>query len=491
MLKKILAHRWLAPLFWITIALLVKGAFFGWYLTQTYYHDVPGFLGQSNGDMTTYVTPVEHLLITGSFDTGERMPGYPLLYYVLRKLMNQADACNALIFIQLIVSAISVYILGLCAQRLFKNERAFYWAYFIYLFSTFASIFDAYFLTESLSASASIFFIHAWLRSEDKRRWAWLGLVVSGGWLTWSIFLKPAHAPLLAILPAIWGLQWLKGQLKFGQVVRYSTLFLLPFFVADGVWTLRNYRHYHEFIPLLKNPWYAESVWPTNYFDMMAFYQTYGEDYSFWFPNTGVRWMLGWKNDAFMPPLRWYVKEDLGPPPEYVYTSKFNRDSITHLRNLYYETANNPNLDSTRRKAYHAEIHEKLAIYTKSVQEEKPFVYYVRALSRYTFTFFNGTWGYNFLDDIVPAQWPRWLLRAYHYVFILLPGVVGLALLLIRGLRKEPRLLAAPMAIVICTLVYVVMLRHPETRYLVPFYPFLVLSAVCTFLSLPMLKFVR
>jgi hypothetical protein len=32
-------------------------------------------------------------------------------------------------------------------------------------------------------------------------------------------------------------------------------------------------------------------------------------------------------------------------------------------------------------------------------------------------------------------------------------------------------------------LVYVVVLRHPETRYLAPFYPFLVLSAVITFLS--------
>jgi hypothetical protein len=489
MLKKTLAHPWLGPVFWILLALLVKGAFFGWYLTQTYNHELPGFWGQSNGDMMTYIVPTEQMLANGDFATDDRMPGYPAVYYILRRLMGQAQTCNTIILLQLLLSAVSIYGLGLCAQRLFRSERAFYWAYFIYLASTFASVFDAYFLTESFAASASIFFLYAWLRFEDNRRW-WIALLISGGWLAWSVLLKPAHLPLLAIPPAVWGLQWLKKQLRFGQVVRYSLIFLLPFIVADSVWIARNYHRYHEVIPLLKSPWYAAGFWPTNYFEMMAFYQTYGEDFSFWFPNTGIRWMLGWRENQFIPPLRWYVDEHLGPPPDYVYTSRFNVDSITHLRDLYYETANNHSLDSTRKAAYYAEFRHKLTEYTKSIRDEKPFVYYVRALSRYTFAFFNGTWGYSFLDDIVPAQWPRWLLRVYHYLFVLLPGLFGLVLLSVRGLRKDTRLLVIPIPILICTAIYVVVLRHPETRYLVPFYPFLILGAVYTFLNVRRRNFV-
>ncbi len=482
MLKKKPAHPLLASFSWIVLALVVKGAFFGWYLTQTYNHDVPGFLGQSNGDMLTYIMPTEQMLVNGNFATDDRMPGYPAVYYLLRRLMNQSQACNAVILIQLLLSAVSVYVLGLCAQRLFGLDRAFYWAYFVYLFSTFVSVFDAYFLTESFAASTSIFFLYAWLQFEDNRRW-WLTLLISGAWLTWSVFLKPAHLPLMAVLPMIWSIQWLKKRLRLAQVIRYSLLFLLPFILVDGLWMSRNYRRYHEVIPLLKSPWYAATFWPTNYFDMVAFCQTYGEDFSYWFPNTGIRWMMGWRNNGFLPPTRWYVAEHLGPPPDYVYTTRFNVDSLTHLRDLYYETANNPALDSSRRAAYHAEIHQKLGQYTQSVRDEKPFVYYVRALTRYTFTFFTGTWGYSFLDDIVPAQWPRWYLRAYHYLLVLIPGLIGLVLLSVRGLRNDARLLVIPVPLLICTIIYVVVLRHPETRYLAPFYPFLTLSAVFTFLS--------
>ncbi len=146
----------------------MKGLFFGWFLTRTYNHDIPGFWGQSNGDMMTYIQPVESLLAHQGFQTDVRMPAYPGIYLFFRLFTSQAVACNLVILLQVVVSALSVYVLGLCAVYLFKTDRAFYWAYFIYLFSTFVSVFDGYFLTESLAASASIFFLYCWLRFEAK-----------------------------------------------------------------------------------------------------------------------------------------------------------------------------------------------------------------------------------------------------------------------------------------------------------------------------------
>lgn len=288
---------------------------------------------------------------------------------------------------------------------------------------------------------------------------------------------------MLAIPVAIWALRWLKKQLEFRKLVRYSFLFLLPFILADGAWMARNYRSYREVIPLLKSPWYPESFWPANYFDLMAFCQTYGEDFSYWFPNAGIRWFQGWSNNNFLSPVRWYVKEDLGPPPNYVYTAEVNLDSVTSVRNLCYRLGNGPVLDSIQRSAISAQIKEKLNRYTRSVREDNPLVYYVWAPVRYSLTFLHGTWGYNFLDDIVRTSWPRLLLRVYHYVFVLIPGLIGLLIFTRRGLRQDDRFLFIPMAIAYCLIVYAVVLRHPETRYLVPFYPFLVVSAVGTFLS--------
>ena len=474
------ASSWLH---WTSIALVVKGLFLGWFLTQTYNHDIDGFWGQSNGDMMTYIQPVESLLAHHGFQTDVRMPAYPGLYLLFRLFVNPAAACNLIILLQVAVSAVSVYVLGLCAVRLFQAERAFYWAYFIYLFSTFVSVFDGYFLTESLAASASIFFLYTWLRFDENPA-RWLPLLASGAWMTWSIFLKPAHLPLLAIPVAIWALRWLRGRLEFKKLVRYSLLFLLPFLLVDGAWMVRNYRSYRQVIPLLKSPWYPESFWPANYFDLMAFCQTYGEDFSYWFPNAGIRWFMGWRNNSFLSPVRWYVKEDLGPPPGYVYTDKFNLDSVTSVRNLCYRLGNGPVLDSTQRSVISAQIKEKLNRYTRSVREDNPLVYYVWAPVRYTLTFLHGTWGYTFLDDIVQASWPRFLLRLYHYIFVLIPGLIGLVLLIRRGWRRDDRLLLIPMAFAYCVVVYAIVLRHPETRYLAPFYPFLVVSAVATFLSI-------
>lgn len=217
---------------------------------------------------------------------------------------------------------------------------------------------------------------------------------------------------------------------------------------------------------------------------MLAFCQTYGEDFGYWFPDTDMRWMLGWGNDKFLPPLRWYENENLGPPPDYVYTTRFNRDSMVQVRNLYYEIDNKPGVTKVRKREIEAKVKARLARYTRSVREDNPWVYYVWSPVRYAFTFLNGTWGYNFLDDVLPARWPRLLLRLYHYALVLIPGLIGLVLLARRGWLRDDRLLFIPLAFMYCLIVYAVVLRHAETRYLAPFYPFLVLSGVSTFLSI-------
>ena len=473
---------------WIALALLVKGAFFGWFLTQSYLHDLPGFWGQSNGDMLTYIQPVESLLNHRGFKTDDRMPGYPAVYLALRFALNPAMAANATILLQLLLSAISVYGLGLCARMLFGTDQAFYGAYFVYLFSTFVSVFDAYFLTESFAASASIFFLYCFLKAEERPntsgtvRWVWV--FVAGVWLGWSVFLKPAHLPLLGIPVVIWALRWLRGRLPFGKLARYSIAFLLPFLLADSAWMVRNYREYKQVIPLLKSPWYDAGFWPTNYFDMMPFFQSYGEDFSYWFPNTGIRWFMGWRDNSFLAPIRWYETEQLSAPPDYVYTSTFTRDSIIQTRALYYELGNDHSLDSVQYHAIEAEVGARLRRYTQSIRQEHPLVYYVWTPLRYTANFINGTWGYHFLDDMVVAQWPRYLLRLYHWLLVMGPGLIGFVLMLVKGWKHDDRLLVMPLAIGYCVLVYVVILRHPETRYLAPFYPFLILCAVGAWFSI-------
>lgn len=449
---------------WFLIALLVKGLFFIFMLKTRYFYEIEGFWGASNGDLFSYLNPIEDLLAHRGYTSDDRLPGYGAVYLALRFVFSKAIACNALIVAQLLLASLSVCFLAQMARRWFKSDWAFYATFYSYLFSSLASVFDHYILTESFSASSFIFWLYfcTLFEQTQKKRY----LLIGGAFLTWLVFLKPAHGLMLSFLPLIWAVQFLQKKLKFRQLVQYSLFLLLPFTVVESAWIVRNYRHYHQFVPLAKVMLYPASFWPTNYFPIRNFMQAWGGDVCFWFANSDIRWMMGFGNDVFLPPVRWYKAEKLQVPPASVYTSQFNADSLLWIRNsmlsALYDT-----LTPAQKAPKEQLIQHKLETYTASIRTERPFVYYLKAPFTSAYNFLTGKFGYQFLDDVIQQKWPRFGLKLYHVLLLILGGI-GLFMLLFADLRHPTTRSLVWLSAIYPIILFNFVLRHGETRYLVP-----------------------
>jgi len=456
---------------WFLIAFVVKGSFFAIMLKMGFSEDIEGFWGATNGDWFSYVKPVENVLAGGAYNIDNRIPGYGACYFVLRLLFSKAIACNVLIFIQLLVATVSVTCLAKTARIWFKSDVAYYVTFYSYLFSSLTNVFDHYLLTESFAASSVIFWTYFLTKFEQTSHKRYL--IVSGAFMTFLIFLKPVHAPMLGLAPLIWGIYFLKKRLNFKQLYQYSLLFLLPFMAIDGAWIARNYHYYNgAFVPIMKQVWYVDG-WPPNYFEMRDFTAAWGGDINFGLPKSDSRWIMGFENDQFLH--HWFVKEQMQPVPMYSYTSLFNGDSLLWIRQETQRTLYDA-MSSVERIRRQEIVKQKLITYTASIRAEKPFLYYFRAPLRITYRFLIGVSGSHFLEDVVESYWPRRLLFMYH-LLLLTFGSIGLVVLLFSEARHFGLPSLAWLSVAYTIVILCVVLRHAETRYLMPIWCFWPLGA--------------
>ena len=138
--------------FWLLLALSVKFLFFFYTLYEI--RNLPlhykGSFSLDESDTASYLEPIENLLKYGNYFNDFRMPGYGWLYYILRFVFDERLALDALLITQVILSALSVYVLARIAYLVFKRKSFFYITFGLYLVSTFVSIYDIKLLTESL-----------------------------------------------------------------------------------------------------------------------------------------------------------------------------------------------------------------------------------------------------------------------------------------------------------------------------------------------------
>lgn len=242
--------------FWISTAILIKSVLLSFFIWQSHRltpESVKHGIVIMQNDYYMFLHPVDTYLKTGVFTLdgiktfAGRMPGYSAPYFLLRCIFSQPTALLLLILIQVLLDALSVYLLAKLALLLLKQARYFYIAFFIAAISTYTSIFDVFTLAESFAVSAAVFFLYYLyiaIEKENRIQLAWAGF-----FLTWLIFLRPFLGLLIVVVPLvifirIWKLESLK------MAVIKGAIFVLPFCIAESIWIIRNYTMLHKFIPL-------------------------------------------------------------------------------------------------------------------------------------------------------------------------------------------------------------------------------------------------
>ncbi len=172
-----------------------------------------------------------------------RSPGYAFILTPLLKFCWYSNALKYTVFLQVILYGIAIYLLCLISYKLFKNKKIFYITFLLLSISLGSSFWNVYIYTESFAFSFLIFSIFCLLIGFDSNKLVWY--FFSGFFLSESIFLRPFLAPLLIIHLVL--IIWKNG---FKKSFLSMLLYLMPFIIIDGFWTIRNFSKTNEFIPL-------------------------------------------------------------------------------------------------------------------------------------------------------------------------------------------------------------------------------------------------
>jgi len=473
--------------------IIIKVSTFIWFLSQGGLNVISGVWGSYQTEvLIEYFQPMESFISTGIYDPDLRMPGYGIVYLLPRLLTNQMNACNILLIIQLVISIISVYLLAEIAFRIFKSKIAFILTALVYALNFCVSDYDTILSADSLAASFSIisfyFFIVYWERRKKK------DLIFAALMICWAIFTRP----VMGILWGVMGMFLLLYALKKRTIKNLLAIviFALPFLVTDSLWIARNYVKHRTISPfdsLLLYSYDQNNTRSYSYYGFIgSFVKSWGGNSVLWDPNSEVRW-LGIENivvdgsDAYSQ-LGEY-KKDL---PDYIYTSRFNKDSLLVLKEKF-KLIYAHNLPPEQELDYCEFVNQRLFAYTQSIKKEKPFIYYVYGPLKIIKTFLlnHGT------QTLIPVAFSEMnlfqkaikLSAAIINLFIIFGGIVGIILSLItkdifRGERKFI-LLSIPIFTCIMYLFFIgFIFKFPEIRFMVPLYSFLLLCAMYIFVLL-------
>lgn len=424
-------------------------------------------------DYIYFFQPVDTFLRTGTFSywhgqpfTG-RMPGYSIVYLLLRLLFSPQGSVYGIVILQYLLSSVSVYILALTGYKIFQNKKVFYVIYGLYVLAVFPGCFDLIIVPESFSVSAFIFCLY-YITNYIKDGYKIKHLLLSGIFLTWTIFLREYTGLLIIVFPVAIGIHHLQKKQSLLKAFKAGLVFCIPFIIADAAWTARNYIATGKFIPVastdvdsygklysaswnaideLINAW-GENGAPFDVNGMAYYYRTLSTNTPYPFP---ARIFKG--------------------------VSTYNADSLMSLRKLYanYYYSNDSLVEQRSQKS----IITLCALYKQDYINHNPVSYYlVRPAKDLKYLmFFSGT-GYlpmPSFSECNPAEKLIKGLFALLYFVVLIGGITGILFFIAKEQRKS--IMPWLMIISCASIIGVVVLINPlqEPRYSVHIFTLLVL----------------
>lgn len=417
-------------------------------------------------DYNYYLQPVDRFFEEGTYYYIEgqcfagRMPGYWGPYGLFRSVLPQKAALYALIGLQIFLSGLAVFVIALLSKRIFKNDGVFIWTYLLFLFSSFTSVFDFQSIAESLSVPTFIFslfyFIKYWQDDPKKAK----NLLLSGFFITWTIFLRPYAGVFLLILGLF--VLWKEG-FKIKNLVTSMLFFALPFVVIEGAWIIRNYKSCGDIILLQQN---TAEAYGKNYSDGWIAARTlihaWGEGGEYFESGTAASWFK-LRDEKLTDQLK----------NEYFDGVEYTKEDIIELKAKYQEyfyfQSDNIALDK--------EIIQLSQEYTRQFKEAHPWRYYVtQRWNAFKRLIFHSGSSYVPLPSFSEMSLIQKVLKLFYsgiYYLVLILGFIGILLSVID--RKIKLLLVLILISLILALVYLSTIQ--EARYFIMGYAVLILFA--------------
>ncbi len=466
--KSFIERRWALL---ILIALAFRALYVFYHIHESEASLRIGTFALFTGDTDSYLVPIENYIEHGSYKPDYRLPGVGVPYWMFRLVMGPEAARDALAILQWLLSGISVYVLALITLRWTGSVRTSLVVYALFLASAYSSWFDPAISSDSLSVTVLIFQVFIMQLAMDRRS---IRLVLLAGLLmAWLVFLRPVSA---ALVPVAAFLVWRKWE--GGKAMRTAVLFLLPFAIIDGAWTIRNWRVNGEPNPLTNEGVMPVYVTDGRWWEVMKFMQCYGGDYIWWNPGTNMRWFGVWKGGGAI--------DDEGrkaePPPPYAYVPAYTKDSLQNVANDV-RLLGTGTLSREDSLATATSIAQRLQRYSEAYKKGAPFNYHVMSRLR----MLKNEVAQNGTESLLLRPFgslPLWekawkLLQVALFLFSLVFGAAAMLFMRwIPGGEGTTYRSWVPWFPAFTILIYPFGFRMCEWRYLVMVFPLLLMMAV-------------
>jgi hypothetical protein len=477
----------------IGLALLIRIIILGFFVYNSWqlFPDrmVSGYVFKMN-DYDYFLGTVDNYMKSGTMTYYDqvkpfagRMPGYGFPYLLIRLVTGQSAGLAILIGMQVLLSAISTYILGLIALIIFGNERIFKIVFWCFAISAPTIIFDIFTLSESFSISAILFFHYFLLRFclANKNQ----HLFLSGFFLAWAIFLRPFLGTFILVAP-LFLLIWISKKETFIKAIPKITLFLLPFIVFESAWIARNFNVLHRFIPL-----------------ETSLTESYGEEGAYRTSAIGIRSMInawgGETGEFYDGSEGWWFHEAAGDQIQayefkpYVFNSAFTKDSLIQLKFIFNQSVNH-DLSPQTRDSLNMLANRIALRYAADYKSKNAFrFYFINPFKMYgKLVFSNGTRllmmpSVDKMNLIQKAIKMFYLLFYFGFIF---SGIAGMILFLIKEKNYSGSSLLVLFYpwIIATTLVFYASFVIIEYRYLISAFPMFLMFGVYALMNIPVLK---
>ncbi len=364
--------------FWIFLAIAVKGLFF-WSQVYSYYHETAPLIGHYTHDSGEYYGGMNHFYEHGTYKPDIRMPGLGVIYLLFRLFFENNTVLNIILILQWLASGLAIFTLALMISRIVKRESAFYFVFFLFLFTHYVYFWNNWLLSESFAMTFFIFAIHflnRFLVLDQKKYLFWAGF-----FFTWCVFIRPVFLLFYGLSAIFLLIYFIREKRGFKQIFTHAVAFFLLFCILDSAWIIRNWKVKNKFEYLNDIDWYSKlsphSPDPALYF----FLESWGGDLENernWFE---IDYEIDYRyRDTIIP--------------DRIYTSQFNRDSLVLVKKRIQWYKVHPS-DSI--VAY---INNSLMAFTASIKDEQPFTFYIGSgLIFMKRQIFSGYFPYNAFDE--------------------------------------------------------------------------------------------
>lgn len=449
-------------------------------MVLNYFHSTEGPKHRKEGlfvrgnDTQSYFEPIENTIDNKTYSLNEkvslfRMPGLLPVYGPLYLFFPKSVARQLFVLLQIIGDALLACLVFILLFKTIGASPFFsFLGWGLYIVSTFVSSYNHYGLPETFATLTLTCFLIFLIRffTDYKLKSA----LLSGYFLCWFTFLKPIGIVFYIVIGFIFLILLLKREQAYTKKNLFiaGLIFILPFLIFDGIWTIRNYSIRHKVIPLssvLDNSdarTYLKKFFKTTGLSFQSFS---GRDHMTWFSPRSDK-----PNDEA------FFNSD--PFPKWMYTSEYNFDSLKVLRSMYWQVFNNDSVVSNKQSEIN--FKNKIDDYIGAFKKEKAFHYYitVKAIAFRDFLFVKTTYNLPFSGNTTLQKTSRGAYFLFYYL-VILSFILFSVLVLLRRFREGK---AVILILTICwSFIFAhILLGTIENRYLVPVYPMmLILSVIC------------